>query len=188
MKNRKTKSEQEYDFALIIGGVKELTDEITDALFEAGCDDATASIQYGQLYLEFSRAATSLEKAILSAIRDVRKADIGAEVLRVDECNLVTPSEIARRIGRSRQLVFQYINGQRGPGGFPPPECHLMEGAPLWSWCAVSYWLAQNNILRPEDGWNADVVAAINNLLEQARYRGRNAKLVAKLAEELVAS
>ena len=185
---RKTKCEQEYDFALIIGGVKQLNEEVEDALFAAGCDDATASIQYGQLYLEFSRVASSLEKAILSAIRDVRKAKIGAEVLRVDECNLVTPSEIARRIGRSRQLVFQYINGQRGPGGFPPPECHLTEGAPLWSWCAVSYWLAQNNILRPEDGWNAEVVAAINNLLENARYRDRNAKLVNKLSEELIAT
>ncbi|MFN6163357.1 MAG: hypothetical protein ACK5AC_13410 [Planctomycetota bacterium] len=130
-----------FEFALIVGGVSELTPAVEDALFQAGCDDATVSMQHGRLYIEFSRSAVSLEDAIISAIRDVRKADIGAEVLRVDECSLVTASEIARRMGRTRQLVHQYMNGTRGPGGFPPPECHLTDHAPLWAWCAVSYWL-----------------------------------------------
>ena len=76
--------EMEYDFALIVGCVSELTSAVEDALFQAGCDDATLSMQYGQLYIEFSRSAVSLEDAIVSAIDDVRKAKIGAEVLRVD--------------------------------------------------------------------------------------------------------
>jgi len=119
----------------------------------------------------------------LSAIRDVRKAGIGAVVLRVDECDLVTQAEIARRIKRTRQLVNQYITSQRGPGNFPPPECHLTEGMPLWAWCAVSYWLAQNNIIRPEDGWNAAVVATINNSLEAARQQAQNPELVREVEE-----
>ncbi len=181
---RKT-NQREYDFALIIGGVDSLNSEIEDALFKAGCDDATLSIQYGRLYVEFSRTAPSLKVAVLNAIRDVRNAGIGAEVLRVDDCNLVTPSEIARRIKRSRQLVFQYINGQRGPGGFPPPECHLSEGSPIWNWCAVSRWLAQNNILRSEDGLNAEILAAINNSLETIRQRQRNPELIDEIAHDL---
>ncbi len=76
-------SEREYDFALILTGVHELTAEVEDALFEAGCDDSTLSVQYGCIYMEFSRTATSLKDAILSAIRDVRKANIGAEVARL---------------------------------------------------------------------------------------------------------
>lgn len=123
--------EKEHDFALIVDGVGSLTTDVEDALFNAGCDNATLSIQYGLLYMEFSRRARSLHNAIVSAIHDVRKAGIGAEVLRVNECNLVTASEIARRIQRSRQLVHQYMTGQRGPGGFPPPECHLTDGAPF---------------------------------------------------------
>lgn len=170
--------ETEYDFALIVGGVSELTSAVEDALFQAGCDDATVSMQYGRLYIEFSRSALSLEDAIISAIHDVRKAKIGAEVLRVDECNLVTASEIARRMGRSRQLVHQYMNGIRGPGGFPPPECQLTDHAPLWAWCAVSYWLVQNDLLRPEESWNAEVVEAINNWLESERQRRRYPKLI----------
>ena len=180
MKN--TTPSREFDFALIIGGINELTPAVEDSLFEAGCDDATLSVRYGLIYAEFTRAAESLKDAILTAIRDVRQANVGAEVLRVDECNLVTPSEIARRINRTRQLVFQYINGQRGPGGFPPPECQLNEGSPLWSWCAVSYWLAQNDMIRPEDGWNAEALAAINTSLEAARQRERNPKLIKEIA------
>jgi len=180
-KTNPTNAQREYDFALIVGNVGELNDAVENALFEAGCDDATASIRYGLLYLEFSRVSSSFKEAILSAIRDVRKANIGAEVLRVDECNLVTAAEIARRIQRTRQLVFQYITGTRGPGGFPPPECHLTEGRPLWAWCAVSYWLAQNDILKPEEGWNAEAVAAINNFLEAARQKRRNAALIQEI-------
>ncbi|MSR26585.1 MAG: hypothetical protein EXS06_06145 [Planctomycetaceae bacterium] len=65
-------SDREYDFALILTGVAELSTVVEDGLFQAGCDDATLSMQYGSLYLEFSRTAASLKDAILSAIRDVQ--------------------------------------------------------------------------------------------------------------------
>jgi len=159
--------EREYDFALIVADVPELSDDVLDALFTAGCDDSTPSMQYGLLYLEFSRSAASLQHAIISAIQDVLQAGLNARVLRVDDCNLVTQAEIARRIGRSRQLVHQYMTGERGPGGFPPPACHLTERKPLWQWCAVSYWLYTNNLLRQEEWGNAAAVEAINNLLER---------------------
>jgi len=156
---------QEFDFALILSGPTDITSEVEDGLFEAGCDDATLSLQYGVLYLEFSRSAVCLKAAILSAIEDVRKAGIGADVVRVDECNFVTMAEIGRRMGRSRQLVHQYITGQRGPGGFPAPACNLTAGKPLWQWCAVSYWLVQNDLLREEIWEQARVVEAINTKL-----------------------
>ncbi|MGD0771131.1 MAG: helix-turn-helix transcriptional regulator [Tepidisphaeraceae bacterium] len=183
-----TNGRSEYDFSLVIDGVCELTTEVENALFEAGCDDATFSIQYGHLYAEFSREAGSLKDAILSAIKDVRRAGVGAAVICVDESNLVTQAEIARRIRRSRQMVSQYISGQRGPGNFPPPECHLSEGAPLWTWCAVSQWLAENDIIRREESWNAEVVAAINNSLEAARQQARNPGLVKEIAKKVKAA
>jgi hypothetical protein len=176
--NKTENCQQDYDFALILSGVHELTTKVENALFEAGCNDATLSVQNGNTYMVFTRTANSLKDAILSAIRDVRKADIGADVRRVDECNLVTPSEIARRIGRSRQLVHQYMIGQRGPGGFPAPDCNLTDGQPLWSWCTVSYWLWQNDMIRHEELQNAEIVEAINNALEQSQQRERNPGLV----------
>jgi hypothetical protein len=174
MKAKKQKfREQEYDFALIVGGVPELTRKVTDALFEAGCDDATLSIQYGLLYVEFSRTSTSLLDAIVDAIGDVLKADIGATVLRVDESSFVSASDIARRIGRSRQMVHQYMTGVRGPGSFPPPTCHLADHAPLWAWCAVCYWLLQNKLIEPEECKNAETIEAVNAYLDRERQRAR---------------
>lgn len=171
MTNQPQTYEREHDFALVVEGVSELTQQVTDSLFEAGCDDATLSIQYGMLYMEFSRSAKYLKDAIISAVRDVINSGLPVRVVQADDCNLVTGAEIARRIGRSRQLVNQYMTGERGPGGFPPPVCRLTERAPLWTWCAVSYWLAQNNLLRPEESWNAVIVEIINNVLEEQQHR-----------------
>lgn len=179
--------EREHDFALILTGVGELTTEVEDALFAAGCDDATLSMKNGLMYLEFSRKAPSLKDAILSAIRDVRKANIGVDVWRVDECDLVTSTEIARRINRSDQLLREYVTGKRGPGGFPPPACHLSDDAPLWLWCEVSFWLCQNDMIRPEQLQEAEVVAAINNALELAHQRGRNPELVEEVTRAVAA-
>jgi hypothetical protein len=180
-----TNTEPEHEFALIVSGVPELSRKVEDALFEAGCDDATLSIRFGLLYLQFTRAAPSLQEAIVSAIRDVRRSGLAAQVLRVDDCDLASASDIARRIGRSRQLVHQYITGARGPGSFPPPECHLADRAPLWSWGAVSRWLVAADLLPKEAARNAEVIAAINSVLERDRPGPRFPALVEEVAREL---
>jgi hypothetical protein len=77
------------------------------------------------------------------------------------------------------------MTGQRGPGGFPPPQCHLADHAPLWTWCAVSNWLVQNNVIRPEESWNAEVVYAINQALEAAQRPASATKLLNEVAREL---
>jgi hypothetical protein len=163
--------ETEHDFTLVLTGITELTSAIEDALFLAGCDDATISVRSGRIYLTFSRIAPSLKDAILSAIRDVRKAKIGADVLRVNDSNLVTQAEIARKIGRSRQLVHQYIAGVRGPGGFPPPACDMLEGSPLWYWSEVTSWLSENDMIKEDVLRDAEYVAVINSVLDLARQQ-----------------
>ena len=61
MMNTKTgiECEREHDFALILSGIAELTPEVQDALFEAGCDDATISVRSGRVYLTSSREPAS---------------------------------------------------------------------------------------------------------------------------------
>jgi hypothetical protein len=174
--------ETEHDFALILRGVPELSQAVEDALFEAGCDDCTISMSYGQLWLEFARSAPSLKDAILSAISQVRSAGIGAEVIQVDECNLVTQAEIARRMHRTRQLVNQYIKGVRGPGGFPAPLCYIRDQTPLWQWCAVSYWLSCHDLIRASELERAEVICAVNNALERSFQKIRNPNLVEEVS------
>ncbi len=156
----------EYDFTLILSDdISDFTDENIDALYEAGCSDATIAQRYGRIYVTFCRDRESLAAAITSAIEDVRKASVCAGVMRVDSCNLVTQAEIARRMGRPRQAVGQYISGERGPGSFPPPACNIVEGQPLWYWCEVAYWLSQHNMISATANREAQEVAVINTLL-----------------------
>jgi len=140
-------SQREYDFTLLLEGISEINAEVEDALFEAGCDDATINVRFGRVYLMFSREAASIKDAVISAIRNVRDAAIGADVLRVDACDLVTQADIGRRMGRTRQLVNQYVTGTRGPGTFPAPACNISDGGPLWYWREVAQWLWQNNLI-----------------------------------------
>jgi hypothetical protein len=174
-----------YEFVLVLTGPSEPTTEMEDALFEAGCDDATLSFRGGRPYLAFTRTAPSFLDAVLSAIRDVRKADVGADVLRVDVGDdaggLVTQSDIARAIHRSRQLVHQYVKGSRGPGGFPPPACRPEDGGPLWLWHEVARWLWENDMLPEEALREAEGVEIINNALGARHLRRISPKLARKV-------
>jgi hypothetical protein len=182
---RRKAPEREHDFALVLAGIVELTPQAEDALFEAGCDDATLSVRAGRVFATFSRTAPSLKDAILSAIRDVKKANVGAAVFRVDICNLVSQAEIARRIGRTRQLVHQYLTGTRGPGGFPAPACDLTDGTPLWSWCEVADWLSRNDMIQESILRDAKDVAAINSVLDFEQQRRRDPTLITELLRSL---
>jgi hypothetical protein len=93
------KMESEHEFTLIIDGISELAPSIVDALFEAGCDDATISRQGELVSIDFDRVAPTRADAVLSAIQDVRKANIGARVLRVEDCeqgHYLTEAEAAK--------------------------------------------------------------------------------------------
>jgi hypothetical protein len=177
---RRKPPESDREFTLVLTGINEVTTETENALFEAGCDDATITVRSGRVFLAFARAAASLKDAILSAIRDVRKAKIGAEVLRIDDCTLVTQAGVARKIDRSRQLVHQYVTGVRGPGGFPAPA-GVTDGTPLWYWSEVAHWLRQNDMITDEVLREASEVAAINSALALEHHRRQNPALTAEI-------
>jgi hypothetical protein len=71
-----------YEFTLILKGSPELTEEMADALYEAGCDDGTPGTCNGVFSIDFHREADSLESALRSAIANVKSA--GYDVARVE--------------------------------------------------------------------------------------------------------
>jgi hypothetical protein len=71
-----------YEFTLILAESLELTEDLADALFAAGCDDGTPGTCNGVFFIDFHREAVSLEEAIRSAIGAVKTA--GYEVTRVE--------------------------------------------------------------------------------------------------------
>lgn len=137
--------------------------------------------------MDFDRSAPSLGEAILSAMQSVHEAKTGAKIERVDMCDLVTLSEIGRRIGRSRQLVHQYVHGRGGPGNFPPPACYVADNAPLWFWCEVAFWLHANDMISDVDLQDARDLAAINSVLEFANRRQTDPELTEKVLRLIVA-
>jgi hypothetical protein len=176
---------QEHDFTLLLDGANTVTREIEDAIFNAGCDDATIGLRFGRLFLTFSRTAPSLREAIVSAILAINGCGKDLRVLRVDACNLVTQADIARKIGRSRQLVHQYMNGVRGPGGFPPPACDITDNAPLWNWCEVAYWLWTNDLISQDVLQEAQEVAIVNSILDLEYQRQIAPELTKKIMKSL---
>lgn len=79
-----------YDFTLVLSGSLELTEDLADALFEAGCDDGTPGTVGTVCSIDFHREAHSLEEAIQSAIANVKSA--GCKVNRVEiEAEAVGP-------------------------------------------------------------------------------------------------
>jgi hypothetical protein len=63
-----------YQFRLVLAGVVDPSDDQGDALYQAGCDDATIVSRDGESFVRFSRESPSLEDAINSAAEDVERA------------------------------------------------------------------------------------------------------------------
>jgi hypothetical protein len=71
-----------YDFTVVLKDSPELTEELADSLFAAGCDDGTPGMCCGSTVVDFHRQAQTLEAAIRSAVADVSSA--GCIVARVE--------------------------------------------------------------------------------------------------------
>ncbi len=72
-----------YSFSLYFQGPTELSPDLEDALFEAGCSEALVGIQDGMLFLDFDRESASYQEALTSAIADVNRAGLGLRLVNV---------------------------------------------------------------------------------------------------------
>ena len=82
MKSHKNK--HIHEFTLVLAKDTELTEELADQLFEAGCDDGSPGMTCGIVSVSFSREAESLEAAIRSAVADVQKASCTVERVQIE--------------------------------------------------------------------------------------------------------
>lgn len=110
-------------------------------LREEGCDDALVGVgQSGRIALQFTRPAENAFVAILSAIKDVKKAIPDAKLIEATP-DLVGLSDIAGILGYSRQYIRKLMLNNRA--SFPAP---IHEGkAALWHLSHVLTWLQQEN-------------------------------------------
>lgn len=88
--------------------------------------------------IRFDRPAPTSTEAVAAAVRQVES--LGLAVLRVDNDDWVTATDVAHRVGRSRETVRLWATGQAGPGGFPLPANPRRETT-FYSWAEVLPWL-----------------------------------------------
>ena len=73
---------KEYEFTVILAGTPELTEDLAERLFAAGCDDGSPGSCNQIVSVDFHRQAESLEAAIRSAIANIQAA--GCTVAKVE--------------------------------------------------------------------------------------------------------
>jgi hypothetical protein len=149
-------------------------DELSIRLYEL-IDDASlmGPDSDGSFLLEFDRRASDLPDALAGALDELLRALPEAVVLQVDEHDLATMADIAKRSGRTPESVRLLVNGRRGPGGFPPAAGRLDARTKIWRWTDVAQWFAET-LAEPLPGTaDSAFVQAFNDALEIRRLAGR---------------
>jgi len=178
-----------FAFTLLVDGPDLQSEQNLDALFEAGCDDATFGSREHIQYADFHRQAPTLAQALSSAIRDVQAAVPGSRVLRVEPEEFVSLSAIATRTHRSREYVRLLAEGKRGPGGFPSAVRWIDARTRVWRWSDVAEWFETCMGKAPAPRTDVDVIVIFNGLLEAGRHvqrlsRDQDREAVAEFVRE----
>ena len=77
--------------------------------------------------------------AVAALVEQVGKAVPAAVPLRADQ-DLVSVSDIAQRLGRTRESIRLLVDAKRGPGNFPAPGGVVGDGIKVWPWSVVLEW------------------------------------------------
>ncbi len=158
-----------YNFTLILDGPDILDDDVLDAVYEAGCNDAIFGRRGNTPTAEFDRDAPSFSEAVLSAIHAIEGAVDGLCVTRVEPDDLVTAAVIAERTGPTPESVRLLITGDRGPGTFPEPLAWVDGKTRLWQWSDVARWFDERLRDRVSLGGAPEFASALNGALEARR-------------------
>jgi hypothetical protein len=145
-------------------------DELSVYLYER-VDDASlmGPDDDGTFLLEFDRRAPSLPDALVGVLGELMSVLPEATVLRVDEYDLATMADIAKRSGRTPESIRLLVNGKRGPGGFPPAAGRLDARTKIWRWADVAQWFAKTLDEPLPDTSDSAFLQAFNDALEIRR-------------------
>lgn len=152
-----------WDFALIVHGRDVLEDAVIEELYESITDEASPARSGDTQFIDFSREATTLDQAVLTAIADVeRVADI--VVVGVEDHTLVTLDEIATRTGFEPDAIRGAIDRDDDVNPFPPPFEDPDAEQLVWAWIEVASWASRDCGKRPMHS-NDYVFAALTDSL-----------------------
>lgn len=130
----------EFEFSFIVDGISVDDDEAVATLYENY--DALLLSQGGKSVIVISGEGGDAVQAAHSVIGSLKSTLPQISVLRLDS-DLVGVSDIASRVGRTRQNVLQWVNGARTASddkAFPQPE-GTVGRSHVWRWAEVNSWL-----------------------------------------------
>lgn len=126
-----------YSFVISFGLPKAriASDDVDERLGEAGLMDAHIGLGLpGRVALAFDREAPSAKQAIQSAIKEVKKALPGVQLIEASP-DYVGLTDVAEALGISRQAMRKHMLDDLS---FPPA---VHQGNPsLWHWMDVLMW------------------------------------------------
>lgn len=158
-----------YNFNLVTDKNSIVSDEdlfdISDELYEAGCNDGMPCVYGDTLYIEFDRKGESFEQAVVSAIKDIESVQ-NIKVTSVDAGEWVGLTDAATLSGTTKASLSRYSKGERGKGGFPCPLQRIDSKNPLWSWSEIATWLESQDKIETELLEIAQATATINMSLQ----------------------
>jgi hypothetical protein len=74
-----------HSFTLVFEGqFDDLSDDLVNAVWEAGCDDSHISLRQGTLRIAFDREAPSYWAALLSAVADIERTGLGLDLAIIE--------------------------------------------------------------------------------------------------------
>ena len=73
-----------FDLTVILAPGTDLSEDVAEALFKAGCDDCSPVVTSGVPLLYFHREAANLHEAIRSAVADVQRAGCKVAEVRIE--------------------------------------------------------------------------------------------------------
>ncbi len=163
--NRMKDVSENYHFVIVLSRVEAISSELEDSLYEAGCSDALIASRDGVVYLVFDRRASSFEGAVLSAVDDIHSSKLEIAISHIEPSDIVSLSEIARRLDRTRESIRLLAKGDRGDGTFPSPISGVEETTQLWSWVEVAKWFFNHSIVNSSVLEKAILTKIINSKL-----------------------
>ena len=184
---------QIHQFTLVLKNVNESTPMLEDSLFEAGCDDVLINFRNNTVFLDFEREGKSFEETIIEAIKQVESASVKPVVVSVAPEDLVTMSEAAKRLDKTRQALHNWINEARRKTEsekmqFPQPFMKLADKSPLWKWKEIVEWLYLHNLIREKQIVESAIfIENINAVLEERNETIRETReaLIEKLESKM---
>ena len=131
----------EFELRFSLPTTSQNSEDFVEQLAEAGCTDALVGIgQAGRLGFHFTREANSAFDAILSAVKNIKKAIPQASLIEAAP-DLVGLSDIADILGYSRQNIRKLM--MNNLVSFPTP---LHQGKTiLWHLSSILRWVKESN-------------------------------------------